>query len=56
MGQDDRAYYERRARQERDRANQCEDNSAALVHLRLAEEYERRTQDQPVRLHVAAGS
>ena len=37
-----RIYYEQRAREERQRAVVCEDNSAALAHLRMAEEYERR--------------
>lgn len=39
---DDRSYFLRRARQERDVANCSEDNAAALAHYRLAEEYERR--------------
>lgn len=39
---DDAAYYEARAKQEREIASQCEDNGVALAHLRLAEEYERR--------------
>ena len=38
-------YYAQRAREERQRAVTCEDNSAALAHLRMAEEYDRRAQD-----------
>ena len=41
---DNRAYYERRAKEERDRANQQEDNSAALAHLKMADAYEQRIQ------------
>ena len=39
---ENRIYYEQRAREERQRAVVCEDNSAALAHLRMAEEYDRR--------------
>jgi hypothetical protein len=39
---DDRTYYRSRARQERSIAATCEDNSAALAHLAMANEYERR--------------
>jgi hypothetical protein len=39
---EDLAYYMRRAQRERDVGNCCEDNTAALAHFRLAEEYERR--------------
>jgi hypothetical protein len=39
---DNRGYYTRRAREERQIAVQCEDNSAALVHLNMAEEYDKR--------------
>jgi hypothetical protein len=39
-----RDHYERRAREERDRAAACESASAAQDHLRLAEEYERKAQ------------
>lgn len=39
---EDLAYYMRRAQRERDVGNRCEDNTAALAHFRLAEEYERR--------------
>jgi len=38
----DRDYYGERAREEHARAAQCHDPSAALVHLRLAAEYEKR--------------
>ena len=41
-GRDDRSYFLRRANEERARANSCEDNSVALAHLRMADEYERR--------------
>ena len=43
---DDRDYYAERARQERERAICCENNTVALVHLKLADEYERRVADQ----------
>jgi hypothetical protein len=39
---DDRSYYAKRAREEREIAVVCENNSAAIVHLSLAEEYDRR--------------
>jgi len=42
---DDRAYFIKRAREERDKAAECEDNAAALAHLRLADEYARRAED-----------
>lgn len=38
----DRAYFARRAREEREFASICEDNSAAVVHLKMADEYEKR--------------
>lgn len=38
----DRAYFHRRAWQERQKASTCEDNAAALAHLQMADEYERR--------------
>ena len=41
---DDRAYFNRRAREERECANACEDRAAALAHSKMAEEYERRAQ------------
>jgi len=41
---DDRAYFLKRAREERDRAAGCQDNVAALVHLRLADEYAKRVE------------
>lgn len=40
----DRNYFAKRAKDERDKAAVCEDNAAALVHLRLAEEYDRRAE------------
>lgn len=39
---EDRDYFAKRAAQERAIASTCEDNSAALAHFRLADEYERR--------------
>jgi hypothetical protein len=39
------AYFSRRAREERERAAICEDNSAALAHLQMAEEYDKRCAD-----------
>jgi hypothetical protein len=42
---ENRIYYAQRAREERQRAVICEDNSAALAHLRMAEEYDRRAQN-----------
>jgi hypothetical protein len=39
---EDFAYYQARALQERSLGSQCEDNAVALVHLRMADEYERR--------------
>jgi hypothetical protein len=41
---DDRSYYAERAKQERTRANVCEDNAVALVHFKLADAYEQRVQ------------
>lgn len=38
----DRSYLLARARQERAVASVTEDNCAALVHFRMADEYERR--------------
>ena len=38
----DTDYYARRAREERSHAMACQDQSAAVAHLRLAAEYERR--------------
>jgi hypothetical protein len=34
-------YYSDRARQERETALRCQDNSARLIHLELAERYRR---------------
>ena len=42
---EDRAYFIRRAREERAAACTCEDNSAAVAHLKMADEYERRAQE-----------
>lgn len=40
--QSEREYCERRAHEERCIAVQCENNAAALAHLRMAEEYDKR--------------
>ncbi len=42
MRYDDKEYYLRRAHEERERAAVCENNSVALVHLELAEQYQRK--------------
>ncbi|HVJ02526.1 MAG TPA: hypothetical protein VM662_10105 [Sphingomonas sp.] len=42
--QDDRAYFAQRAREERERANVCEDNAVALVHIKMADAYDRRAE------------
>ena len=42
---EDRAYFARRAREERDRAATCEDNAVAMAHLKLADEYARRAEE-----------
>jgi hypothetical protein len=52
---ENRIYYAQRAREERQRAVICEDNSAALAHLRMAEEYDRRAQSIGV-THTSAAS
>ncbi len=59
MQPDDVEYFARRAKQEREVAATCEDNATALVHLRMADEYQRRldalataTDTEPVTLHV----
>jgi hypothetical protein len=39
---DDASYLRERARVERERASTCEDSVAALVHLRMADEYDKR--------------
>jgi hypothetical protein len=43
--QDDREYFLRRAREEREIANGSEDNSVALAHLRMADAYECRARE-----------
>ena len=42
---EDRAYFTKRAREERERAATCEDNAAALAHLKFADEYSRRADE-----------
>lgn len=39
---DDRGYFLKRARREREIANCSEDNAVAVAHYRMADEYERR--------------
>lgn len=52
MRTDQLDYLRRRAREERDRAAICEDNSVALAHLRMADEYERRTREMQPGLRI----
>lgn len=42
MTDPDQLYFANRARQERERARAADDNSAALIHHRLADAYEER--------------
>jgi streptomycin 6-kinase len=44
---DNQAYFLKRARQERARASASSDTAAALTHMTMAEEYERRAACQP---------
>ena len=44
----DRDYYIERAREERAWAGGCHDRGAALVHLKLAVEYEKRAMGIPL--------
>jgi hypothetical protein len=39
MNADDRSYYAQRAEQERARADVCDDNAVAQIHLKLADAY-----------------
>lgn len=48
----DTEYFARRAREERDRAIICEDNSAAIAHLKMADEYERRATGEIPRVAI----
>ena len=50
--EDDLGYYKRRAEQERSFADAATDPSVALVHLRLAEEYERRASQGSTAYHL----
>jgi len=43
----DRAYFLRRAREERELASCSEDNAVALTHFRFADEYQRRAEALP---------
>lgn len=47
---DDRAYFTQRAREERKFAATCEDNAAALAHLKMADEYSKRATELMARL------
>jgi hypothetical protein len=51
---DDHSYFRERARQEREIALTCEDNSAALAHLRMADEYERRISEPASGRHTSS--
>lgn len=42
---EERTYFLKRARQERDRADASEDNATALAHRRMADAYEARTRE-----------
>jgi hypothetical protein len=48
-GNDDLLYYNRRARQEREHADNCPDHGIAQIHLKMANAYERRIEDAGVR-------
>ncbi|WP_333573010.1 hypothetical protein [Sphingomonas sp.] len=39
MGRNDSEYFEKRARQERERARNCDDSSARRVHEEMADRY-----------------
>lgn len=39
---EDVEYWERRARQEREKAQWCTDRAVARIHIDMAEEYERQ--------------
>jgi len=43
----DRAYFLRRAREERELASSSEDTAVALTHFRFADEYQRRADALP---------
>lgn len=51
---DDRSYFQRRASAELAIASTCEDNAVAIIHFRLADEYERRARDMAARVPVSA--
>lgn len=42
MRPEDVEYYQRRAKEERERAKVCDDRAIARAHTEMAEEYERR--------------
>jgi hypothetical protein len=52
--QNDRDYFERRARYERAIALTCEDNTVALTHLNFADAYEKRLASDRPRLSIVA--
>ena len=39
---EDRSFLARRAREEREASARCEDSAAAMAHLKMAEEYDKR--------------
>ena len=51
---DDMRYFAQRAHEERARAIICEDNVAAIVHLKMAEEYERRATGESARIDIVS--
>ena len=52
---EDRAYFAKRAQEERERAATCEDNAAALAHLKLADEYNRRANELTAEPRLVSG-
>ena len=52
----DRLYYARRAQIERERADTSTDSTAAVAHLAMAAEYERRAQGAGTGTVIAAQS
>lgn len=55
MTEDDVRYFQRRAQEERQRAQEAADKCAKQAHLRIANEYERIAREgNPVELRVVA--
>ncbi|MDG5487814.1 hypothetical protein NYR55_04160 [Sphingomonas sp. BGYR3] len=48
MRSDDKIYFLKRAKEERERAASCEDNCVALAHQKMADAYEKRLSGAPV--------